>query len=137
MMELGEKRAILFGCRGTFADFSEGGGGEFGTSMKRTSDHIHGGGASGEMEDGIGGRGFPFGRFVRGLSAEELLESGEVGIGTALELGAGEGGLGAVEHAFGEAVFAFEPAFEPDERGFDVFAGAETGGAEVRAVAGE
>lgn len=46
------------------------------------------GGASGEMEDGIGGRGVPFGGLVRGRVAQELLEPGEVGIGTALEFGA-------------------------------------------------
>ena len=68
------------------------------------------GGAFGEMEDGIGGRGFLFGGLVSGRDAEELLETDEIGVRTALELGAGEEGLGAVENAFGQGHLAGERA---------------------------
>jgi hypothetical protein len=44
-----------------------------------------------------------------------------------------EGGSGF----FRDAVFAFETAFQPDQGGLGMFAGAETGGAEVRASAGK
>ncbi len=66
------------------------------------------GGALGEVEGGIGWRGFACGGFVSRGDAEELLEAGKVGVAATLELGLGEGFVGAVEHAFGKVHFVGE-----------------------------
>lgn len=61
-----------------------------------------GDGTRGEVEGGIGGWRWGGGCFTVRSDAEDLLEAGEVGIATALELGVGERFCGTVEHALGE-----------------------------------